>query len=211
MYMSVCVTGYSTAFFVPTILTQFSYKPLQAQIHTIPIYAVCAVVTLSAAWLSDRLRHRYSFIVGGVLFGSMGYVILLSQGGLAVGVKYMAVFFVMTGAYIAQPIVMVWLNNNMGGHYKRAGGSACQIGIGNIGGIIGSTVFLNKEAPSYPSGYGTALAMLLFCGIMSTVLFFGMRTENRKRARGERDHRLEMPKELLDNIGDDHPGFRFIF
>ncbi|KAI9813844.1 MAG: hypothetical protein M1827_003634 [Pycnora praestabilis] len=213
IYVCMATSSYSTAFFIPTILNEFGYSASEAQIHTIPVYAVTTVVTLAAAWGTDRLRHRYAFTMAGITLAAIGYIILLCQGGpkdgLSVGVKYMAVFFVVVGIYITQPISIVWLSNNMGGHYKRAFGAAMQIGIGNCGGIIGSTVYLAKQAPKYPAGYGTALGMLLFGGILCTGFFLGLRAENKKRDRGERDYRLELPKEQLENLGDDHPEFRF--
>jgi hypothetical protein len=215
MYMGVTVSGYSSAFFIPTILTGFHYSASQSQLHTIPVYVVCTGVTLISAWASDRLRHRYSFIMGGIILATIGYIILLAQGpvegpgALPYSVRYMAVFFVVSGIYITQPISIVWLTNNMGGHYKRAFGTATQIGIGNVGGIIGSNIYLTKQAPRFWTGYGTALAMLWFCALMSTILYFGMIAENKKRDRGERDDRLSLPKAQLENLGDAHPEFRF--
>jgi hypothetical protein len=44
---------------------------------------------------------------------------------------------------------------------------------------------------------------------MCTIFYFGMMAENKKRDRGERDDRLSLPKEELENLGDDHPEFRF--
>ena len=43
---------------------------------------------------------------------------------------------------------MIWLTNNLNGHYKRA----VDIQIGNIEEIIGSNVFLPSQAPRYPAG-----------------------------------------------------------
>ncbi|KAI9677626.1 MAG: hypothetical protein M1817_006581 [Caeruleum heppii] len=209
MYIGISTSGYATAFFIPTILREFGYTSAQAQVQTIPVYVVCTALTLFTAWASDRVRHRYGFTIFGVVVATIGYVILLAQGGLSPGVKYMAVFFVLSGVYVVQPATIVWLSNNMGGHYKRAFSSAMQIGLGNIGGIIGSTIFLTKEAPRYRTGYGTALGLLLFCGLMCTVFFFGLSAENRKRDRGERDHRLQRDQREVDNLGDDHPRFRF--
>jgi hypothetical protein len=37
----------------------------------------------------------------------------------------------------------------------------------------------------------------------------GLKRENRKRGRGERDWRFSLPKEELENLGDDHPDYRF--
>ena len=215
MYMGVAASGYSTAFFIPTILNEFGYSPSEAQLHTIPIYAVCTVVTLLTAWLSDRVRHRYTFTMIGILVSTAGYIALLCQGpskgpgAMPVGVRYFAVFLVTTGTYITQPIVIVWLSNNMAGRYKRSIGSAMQIGIGNVGGIIGSNIYLQSEAPGYHTGYSTGLGMMWLCGLMCTLFYVGLMAENRKRDLGERDGRLRLPKEVVENLGDDHPDFRF--
>lgn len=145
----------------------------------------------------------------------VGYIILLAQGPihiqhrLPIGVRYTAIFFITSGNYITQPLAVVWLANNMAGHYKRSFGAAIQIGIGNIGGIIGSNIYLANEAPYYRTGYSTGLALLLLGGISCTMLFLGMRLENKKRDNGERDYRFLLPKEQLENLGDDHPHFRF--
>lgn len=61
----------------------------------------------------------------GVLIAVIGYIMLLCQGppkgsgALPIGVHYLAVLFVTSGVYITQPMAIVWLVNNMGGHYKR--------------------------------------------------------------------------------------------
>jgi hypothetical protein len=96
----------------------------------------------------------------------------------------------------------------MGGHYKRSMAAAIQIGIGNCGGIVASNVFIKTEEPRYPTGFGTAMALLGLCGVMATVMFFGLKAENRKRDAGGRDYRYE-ERDELDNMGDDHPSFRF--
>jgi hypothetical protein len=46
---------------------------------------------------------------------------------------------------------------------------------------------------------------------MCVTFFFGLRRENRLRDAGGRDYRFtgEERKEL-GNMGDDHPGFRFV-
>jgi hypothetical protein len=128
---------------------------------------------------------------------------------MPIGIRYMSIFFITSGNYITQPLAVVWLANNMGGHYKRSFGAALQIGIGNVGGIIGSNIYLATEAPYYRTGYGTGMALLLLGGVFCSILYFGMMWENKKRDRGERNDRLLLPKEQLENLGDDHPEFRF--
>lgn len=219
IYIGITVSGYATALFVPTIMSSIGYSGIESQVHSIPVWMVAALVTFGTSVLTDRWRHRYGFIMFGVLFASIGYVILLAQGplakphqpqlGLNPHVRYMAVFFVTTGCYIVQPVAIVWLANNLGGHYKRAIGLAIQVAFGNIGGIIASNVFVRTEAPRYFIGYGVGLAMIVLCGIMSTVFAVGLIRENRKRERGERDNRLILDEHDLANMGDDDPSFKF--
>jgi hypothetical protein len=134
MYMSITTSGYATAFFVPTVVNSLGYSGVESQVHGIPIWIVAAVVTFATSILTDWLRHRYGFILFGVIFVSIGYIILLCQGplakphhpqtGLSVHIRYMAVVFVCTKVYIFQPIAIVWLANNLSGHYKGALGPA---------------------------------------------------------------------------------------
>lgn len=209
--MGIVNTGYSTSFFMPTILKQLGWTAIQAQLLTIPIYIASFVIALITAFCTDRLRHRYAFIMAGILISTIGYVVLLTQDHVPVGAKYFALYLIVMGAYIAQPIVLVWVTNNMGGHYKRSISSAMQVGFGNVGGIIASNIFITHEAPLYLRGYTTSLALLWLCGLGSTALLIGMSRENKRRDNGERDYRYDLPAEELNNLGDDHPRFRFSY
>jgi hypothetical protein len=131
---------------------------------------------------------------------------LLAQHNLSAGVKYFALFLIVPGGFITQPVVLAWMANLVSGHYKRSVASAMQIGFGNIGGIVASNIFLGNEAPTYKTGYGVSLGMLWICGAACTALYFLVKRENRLREKGERDSRLR--EEDKDNLGDDHPAFR---
>ncbi|KAK2774616.1 hypothetical protein FQN53_003550 [Emmonsiellopsis sp. PD_33] len=207
IYIGITVSGYATALFIPSIVNSFGYTGMQTQVQSIPVWMVAAAVTLIVSYFTDRLKHRYGFIMFGVLFASIGYIILLCQGplsgGLPLNVRYMAVFFVTTGCYIVQPVAIVWLANNISGHYKRAIGLAIQVGFGNIGGIIASNLFVQDLGPRYFAGYGVALGMMVFCGVMSTVMAVGLMWENRKREEGKRG------VVAGENLGDDDARFRF--
>ncbi|KAK7908827.1 hypothetical protein PG985_016130 [Apiospora marii] len=209
VYMGVGVTGYATTFFMPTILLEFGWKALEAQIRTIPVYLVSALGMLLVARVSDKLKHRSGFILGGSAIATVGYAMLLCQSTLHRDAKFAAVFLVSLGGYVAAPMSLAWLANNMSGHWKRAFGSGTQVMLGNIAGIVASNIFLVSEAPRYPTGYGVALGMT-WLGVLATVaMAVGMWLENRRRDRGGRDDRLLLPEAELRNLGDDHPSFRF--
>ncbi|KAI0379557.1 MFS general substrate transporter [Hypomontagnella monticulosa] len=207
VYMGVGITGYATTFFMPTILREFGWTASAAQVHTIPVYAASAVGMVSVAYLSDRLKHRYGFIVLGCSISTVGYAMLLS--GLPRDAKYGAMFLVSVGGFICPPMALAWLSNNVAGHWKRAFSSAIQVALGNLAGIVAAVIFQEREAPRYPTGYGTAIAFMWLGVLAATVLYVGMLVENRKRDAGKRDGRLSRPKEEIDNMGDYHPAFRF--
>lgn len=177
-----------------------------AQVRSIPIFVLATITAVISAYLTDRLRHRYWFCITGLVIASVGYIMLLAQNHLSAGVKYFALFLIVPGGYITQPIVLAWMSNVVSGHYKRSVSSAMQIGFGNIGGIVASNIFLDREKPKYPTGYGVSLGMLWICGLACTGLFFLVKRENKKRERGDRDWRLQEAD--ADNLGDDHPAFR---
>ncbi|KAE8309303.1 major facilitator superfamily domain-containing protein [Aspergillus transmontanensis] len=211
--LGITVSGYATVLFVPSIVNSLGYSDIESQVHSIPTWAVTAVVTMMVSFLTDCWRHGYGFVIFGVVFASIGYIILLCRGplsrGLNVYVRYMVVFFVTTGCYIAQPVAIVWMASNLSGHYKRAVGLAIQVGYGNIRGIIASNIFNRDDAPLYTVGYGTSLAMIVFCGIMSTIFATGLLIENKKRDQRKRDDRLQLDEDVLDDLSHDDPRFRF--
>ncbi|CAC9884598.1 unnamed protein product, partial [Aureobasidium pullulans] len=207
MYMGIVNTGYSGSFFVPTIIRELGYTSASAQIRSIPIFIVAAMCSIASAYLTDRLRHRFGFCIFGLVVASVGYVILLAQQGLSVAVKYFALFLVVPGGYITQPIVLAWVQNCMSGHYKRSISAAMTVGFGNLGGIVASNVFFTEEAPLYKTGYGVGLGFLWVCGVGCVVLFLGVIWENGKRDRGKGIGGCR--GEHVDNLGDDHPSFRF--
>jgi cyanate permease len=107
MYMGVVNTAYAVSFFIPTIIQEMGYTAAMSQLRTIPIFIVAGVTALLVAWATDRVQHRYAFTIAGVVVSGIGYVVLLCQSSVTVGVKYMACFFITTGAYMTMPVLWV--------------------------------------------------------------------------------------------------------
>lgn len=212
MYLGAVNTGYVIALFLPTILLELGYTASSAQIHSIPVYLVAAVAMVLVAVGTDKLKHRYGFVILGASVSIIGYAVLLAPStAVSSHVRYMAVFFVAAGAHSTHPITLGWLANNVSGHYKRAVSTAIQISLGNCAGFIGSNIFVNAAAPAYTLGYAISLGLMCMTIATATAFVLGLRAENRKRDRGERDERLALPKEEVANLGDDHPSFRFTY
>lgn len=211
MYFGIVNTGYATSFFTPTILKQLGWTSVRAQVMSIPIYIVATAIALATAFASDRLRHRFAFTLTGCIIATLGYILLICQTSVPVGARYFALYAITGGGYMTQPILMGWLSNNMSGHYKQSIASAMQIGFGNCGGLVASNVFFDSEAPTYATGFGVSLGMVWICGVACVVFFAYLHRENRMREQGKRDHRYQWPREELENLGDDHPSFRFTY
>jgi MFS family permease len=179
---------------------------VQAQLLSIGPYASAFTFTVIVAYLADHYHHRFGWCILGTFISMVGYIIIMAVPMHLPGVLYFATFLMITGAYITQPLILTWSQNNQGGHYKRAISSAWTVSFGNISGIIASTIYTN---PPFTRPYGAGLALMACCFLFSCAYYFGLKRENAKRDRGERDYRLQYSLEKLKNMGDDHPSFRF--
>ncbi|RVX76068.1 hypothetical protein B0A52_00425 [Exophiala mesophila] len=211
MYMGIVVTSYAGSFFIPTILRQLGWTSIKAQVMSIPVWIFGMTCAFTSSFVADYLNHRFGIVLVGGLLTSIGYIILLNMHSVAVGVRYFAVFCCLGGGFVVQPTIIAWLSNNVSGSYKSGISSGMQLGFGNIGGIIASNIYLNSQAPEYPLGFGLGLGMVWFCIICATAFFFLIWRENRIRNAGGRDDRYSLPEEELNNLGDDHPTFRFTY
>jgi hypothetical protein len=99
MYLGIVNTGYGGSFFTPTILNQLgpTWTPVRSQVMSIPIYIVATVLALTTAFLTDRLKHRFAFIIIGCCVATVGYAILLAMKHIPVGARYAALFFITGG------------------------------------------------------------------------------------------------------------------
>ncbi|GAT24654.1 vitamin H transporter [Aspergillus luchuensis] len=212
----ICVLAYlgaeesasSLVNFQPTILKDLGWTSRSAQEHTIPVYAVAFVLTLSCAWLSDHLRHRYVFTMIGSVLTIIGWSVELSHVQSA-GVRYMGIFFVASGAFIMMSTIVVWLCVNLGKGVKRSVGMGLLPAFGNCGAFVSGNVFITSESPKYPTGFGVGLAFAVVAGLACTVYFFALQAENRRRdGQPAKEETSEMAPEA-DDLGDAHPDFRF--
>jgi hypothetical protein len=100
------------------------------------------------------------------------------------GVRYFGIFLGIAGCQGNVPAVLAYQSNNIRLQSKRSVGSALQIGFGAVGGIIASTSFREKDAPTYVNGlWATAgLQFFILVCLCCTSLYFWMK--NRQLERG---------------------------
>lgn len=132
MYFGLIVPAYSYAYFSPTIIRSYGYSPIQTQLHSVPPWAVAFGFSMIVAACSDWFRHRYLFAMIPMCIAIAGFAVLMTVHH-DVNTEYGALFMASAGIYSAMPIIVCWFQMNLGGHHRRAVGSAWQIGFGNIG------------------------------------------------------------------------------
>ena len=92
---------------------------------------------------------------------------------------------------------------------RRAVGVAFLIGFGNCGAIIATFSYLAKDAPKFSKGYRLSLGFIALSAISSTLYFFTLIYENRKRAKGLCEHCGESEEEK-GKLGDLNPDYRYM-
>jgi hypothetical protein len=119
-------------------------------------------------------------------------------------------FAITASVYIQMPLLVVWISNNMGGNAKAAFATGFMIGLCNCGNLVSSNVFITDQSPRYKTGFGTGLGLTALGLVASTVLKGYCWIKNRRRDDGKEDAKLEDSSEVLGDLGDEHPEFRYI-
>jgi len=207
MNLGVTENANSLANFQPTILKGLGYTSTQAQVHTIPVYIVGAVFSVMFAYMSEWLNRRYYFYILGWAVLASGLIVEIAYPANP-KVRYMGMFFIACGCYLAMPVSIIWVSINSGSGYKRAVSIAAIINFGTAGAFVSSNVFLFKEAPKFHTGFSTGLGLACMGACAATITWLGCKHENKKRD----ERRAEMPAVLdasVKELGDEHPDFRF--
>lgn len=181
--MSTTVT-YALAYFLPIILRDgMGFSVGAAQCLVAPPYAAAGLLMYATGWLGDKYHIRGPII----MFNSTLAIIGLPLIGWVehVAVRYFGVFLVAMGANSNIPASMTYQANNIRGHWKRAFCSATLVGMGGVGGIIGSLVFRGQDEPTYHPGLYACITSQLIIIVIVIALTFKFVRDNKRVERGE--------------------------
>ncbi|KAL9071060.1 MAG: hypothetical protein Q9157_005593 [Trypethelium eluteriae] len=208
VYHSLSLPLYTLSLFLPTIIKSLGYTAANAQLLTVPPYALAFILTASIAIISERVHIRAPFIISSSLFAAIGYCILLSQTDPThnPGVSYLGTFFAAGGIYPAVALSLSWPAMNVSGQTKRATANAMQISIGNLGAVIGTQLYRSEDGPTYVLGHSFALGYLLANCIIVGLLWLILARENRRRDQVESEGPVTDETEWH---GDDDLRWRF--
>ena len=200
--------AYGYAFFAPGIIRTYGYSQIGTQLHSVPPWACSFVFALIVAFFSDQLKHRFLFTLIPIAMAITGFAILLTVHTRP-HLEYAALFLVTMGTYSALPVIVCWFNLNLGGHHRRAVGTAWQVGFGNIGGIIATYAFLAKDAPHfYHMGYSICIGFSCLSAAACCVYAASVVVQNRSRDRAATD--LGLTEFEKTEKGDLSPDYRYL-
>lgn len=204
--INITVQGLSV--FLPTILNDLGWTNTKAQLYSVPPYVAACVVAIAVAYGSDKTHQRGIWLAAFSCLAIVGFAILRWVSDP--NIRYMGVFFVTVGAFPGGPGFLSWAMNNSAGPAVRAVTSGYVVTLGTIGGIVATWTYIPSDGPKYHTGHTINL-----CGQIASVILalFGIAYcayENRVRAAGKRDHRLEgLTEAEADKLGNRHPRFHY--
>jgi sugar phosphate permease len=213
IYWSNTIPNNGLKFTMPKIITNMGFSSTAAQLLTVPPYICGAISAFGSALFADRYTWRMPFIVVPQLLVVIAYSILFAKSADIknnIGVCYFAVVLACIGLYPINPGGNAWTINNLAGPTKRAMGIAYMVSLGNIGGVVGSYIYKDNEAPTYPTGFGSSLAFAA-AGAASCLILdvtYKMTNSRRDKLSLEEIKRKHSEEELVA-MGDQSPLFRY--
>jgi hypothetical protein len=158
------------------------------------------------AFASDKLKHRFLFTIFPICVSITGFAILISVHD-NVNLQYAALFLVAMGTYSAMPVIVCWFQMNLGGHHRRAIGTAWQVGFGNIGGIIATYAFLLQDGPFFRKGFSISIAFVCLAALSCVAYFVSVFIQNRNRDRSSKN--IGLTDFEKTELGDMSPDYRY--
>lgn len=213
VFASNAVPNYGLKFTMPQLVRNMGFTSTNAQLLTAPPYVCGAISALVSSLMADRFTWRMPFIVSAQLLLVIAYSVLFVKAedyANNVPLCYFCVFLACIGIYPILPGCNAWTLSNIAGSQRRAMGIAFMISMGNVSGIVGSFIFLEKEKPKYPTGFGSSLsfaAVGICSALLLELLYWRINKKNEKWTDDE--IRRKYTEMQLEKMGDRSPLFKY--
>ncbi|KZT36811.1 MFS general substrate transporter [Sistotremastrum suecicum HHB10207 ss-3] len=205
--------------FTNLIVKSFGYRSKQVLILNTPGGAIGALTTLGCGWYSDKKGERMLPIIFAIVPTIVGSAMLIGLNNSGEkGALLFATYLIGTfGAALS--LVYAYNATNTAGHTKKVTINAMTLFTFALGNIVGTEIFLPKDAPAYIPGK-IAIMVLLIAQLFITLLlrFINYRLNRQKavklaeliQAKGWTDEDVEREREkhaFLDMTDKENPFF----
>jgi MFS family permease len=213
MFFSCNVAFSSMPVFLPTLIRDMGWESITAQGLSAPPYLFAFVVVLTTAYYSDRLQSRSTFIMLHSLLATFGYGTIALSGYLESDntiTRYLALYPAAAGFFAAITIIITWTLNNQESDSKKGTGMVVLNIIGQMGPLVGTSIFPDEDGPYYVKGMSICAGFMLLVGVLAAVLRWVLIRENAKsRSSGSGDY-AGVPREEGGSMRREKKRFEFI-
>ncbi|RYP15292.1 hypothetical protein DL765_005816 [Monosporascus sp. GIB2] len=173
IYFAVSLPFSSLSLFTPSIVSGLGYFDLQAQLMTVPPWAVA---------YGDHFNARAYACSGAAAVGAIGFLVSALLPAAEYAGRYGCLIVGAAGAFSCIPPMLGWLTSNMWSTASIGLAVALNVSIGGaLGQIPGVWIYKADEAArGYPTGHGVNCAMLFFVSLGALALRYYYALKNRR-------------------------------
>ncbi|KAF7197448.1 putative transporter, partial [Pseudocercospora fuligena] len=168
--------------FAPLVIRGFGFSTLNTLLLYMPAGAYAGTMMVLLSFLAMKFKNIRTWLIFGGQMGTTLAAALLyglpldETGGLLFAVYILPSTGAAYGVLMGLPIA------NTAGYTKRAlASSGLYIGYCLVGNFIGPLVFLEREAPQYPTGFIVTLITAVISGFLALAYRMVCILDNRKR------------------------------
>nr|XP_018264224.1 uncharacterized protein I303_04106 [Kwoniella dejecticola CBS 10117]OBR86382.1 hypothetical protein I303_04106 [Kwoniella dejecticola CBS 10117] len=206
---SFAVGIFAFSFTLPTIIASMGFTAAAAQGLSAPPYVAATFAVWISGWASDRYKKRVLMVVVPAFVAVVGLAMMWFSVGKPklVGLCYTGCMLAAMGFYPLSPTHTSILALNNAGQSKRSAAMGGLLVFTQVGGVLGSNIYLSSQAPYYPVGFGVSAGLIIFGNlIVMTGYWFYVGAVNKKRAAmTEEEIRARYTSDELEAMGDKSP------
>ncbi|RDX42187.1 MFS general substrate transporter [Lentinus brumalis] len=199
-------------YFLPLILTGLGYHGRDAQLMSVPPFAVAAVFAITASFFSDRYGQRGLMMIVSGMVATVGFAIFLASYTNLV--RYAALFLLVPASFCVAPPLGTWAVNNSAPFARRATALALVSGMTNIGAVLATWLFAMSPAPRYTSATIVLLVFQVAVVVCATANRLWLAHETRRKEKLRQASGLtSAPEHGPDSVmeaGDDSIWYKFV-
>ncbi|ODQ63430.1 MFS general substrate transporter [Nadsonia fulvescens var. elongata DSM 6958] len=199
--------------FASSLIKGFGFSGLSATLLQLPTGAIEFVVLVAAGFLAIRFKNIRCYLLIGLTIPPLAGLVGIRQ--ISLDHKWALVGCTWLQYIVGGPVILCWvlMTANIAGHTKRSIMNGWWFTLYAAGNIIGSNIFLAKEAPRYYSAMTGLIACYVGMFLLGGLLKYYMTWDNRKRDLENEDSEEAREKAILDGFSDltdkQNRGFRY--
>lgn len=180
------LTTYSMSYFLPRILRSMGFDETMSQVLLAPPYVWAVIPAVLHATIADKYKNmRAWMMMSGIAQVMLGTLLYSQLSTKHKGARYFGCFLAVSGCNGNVGLIISWCQCSIRTQSKRGFASALMVAWGGIGGILASTLFMDKESKKgYPTGVWFTVAINIVQGLAVVGLRYFYKWRNSQADKG---------------------------